>query len=98
MEGNISAKSFVIEKLLDHRMHKDKSYSYLIKWVGSPVEDATWEHQSQFDTVEIIVKYWATQAAKDRPLPAPGKTKAGEADPAPRRKTRRVMLGRQFDV
>ena len=93
LEGNISAESFVIEKLLDHQVNPDGSYSYLIKWSGYPLDDATWENEAQFDTQEVIVKYWATKAPNTR-LAQAGKRRAIDAEvPTRAKKSRRIVFG-----
>lgn len=33
---------YEVEKILDHRIHRSRK-EYLIKWLGYPLHDATWE-------------------------------------------------------
>jgi hypothetical protein len=50
-------KSYEVEKIVDHRRNKRNEWEYLVKWVGYDATDNTWEEESQFDQLKILVDY-----------------------------------------
>lgn len=46
-----------VEGILNHRKRKNK-YEYLVKWKDENKKINEWIKEDNFDTVEIIQKYW----------------------------------------
>ncbi|ORZ34803.1 hypothetical protein BCR44DRAFT_1435848 [Catenaria anguillulae PL171] len=42
-----------MDDILDHQVRPDGSIWYRIKWANYPVDDATWEPESNINTIEI---------------------------------------------
>ncbi|MGH2611975.1 MAG: RNase H-like domain-containing protein [Rhabdochlamydiaceae bacterium] len=56
-------QSFEVKEVLKHRQDKSgKSYEYLVRWKGYGSEDDSWIHESNFDDMAIIKKYWKKQS------------------------------------
>jgi hypothetical protein len=48
---------YEVEKILDHRRHR-KQLQYLVKWVGYPEHDASWEPVENLEhSAELITEY-----------------------------------------
>ena len=58
LQGNLVPKSFVVKLILDHCELPDGSFEYQVKWANFLIKSATWEPESNFDTVKVITKYW----------------------------------------
>ena len=39
---------YYVEKIMNEKLESGKSF-YLVKWMGYPVEDSTWEPEENFD-------------------------------------------------
>ncbi|ORZ32524.1 hypothetical protein BCR44DRAFT_1440041, partial [Catenaria anguillulae PL171] len=72
--------------VLDHQVRPDGSIWYRIKWANYPVDDATWEPESNINTIEIVTRYWKKKHQKDGPPVRPSraaKRPSQETAPAP---------------
>jgi hypothetical protein len=62
-----SEVEYAVEVIRDHRGDNPGNYEFLVKWVGYPDTDNTWEPISNFRDKEVITKYFkslATVAAR----------------------------------
>ncbi|KAJ1560352.1 Trefoil factor 3, partial [Nowakowskiella sp. JEL0078] len=48
---------FVVEKVVDTKMQKGKRH-YLLKWVGYPHDDNTWEPEENVFCTELVADFW----------------------------------------
>lgn len=58
---------YVVEAVRDHRGDNPSNYEFLVKWVGYPEADNSWEPISNFRDKEVITKYFkslSTTASK----------------------------------
>ena len=52
-------QSYVVKEIIKHREDKaGKAYEYLVRWEGYGSKDDSWVHESDFDGMAIIKKYW----------------------------------------
>jgi hypothetical protein len=49
--------SYEIEKIISHREEEDGSTSFLVKWKGWPVTEATWIDKSKFNETDMLTDY-----------------------------------------
>ncbi|KAK8095188.1 uncharacterized protein PG998_014412 [Apiospora kogelbergensis] len=65
-----------VEKLLEHRQLSDGSIEILVKWVGQPKEDASFEpeHEIQQGAAETLYDYWRAIGGRTRTLFYEGRT------------------------
>lgn len=65
-DGEASHQEFEVEQIIQRRT-RNNTIQYLVKWVGYPFEQATWEPRAHLDNAaELIAQYEASTA----PLPA----------------------------
>jgi hypothetical protein len=59
-----------VEKLLEHRQLSDGSIEILVKWVGQPKEDASFEpeHEIQQGAAETLYDYWRAKGGRTKTL------------------------------
>lgn len=58
--------TYIVEKILNHRYNKEKKIEYLVKWKNYSTDENTWEPEENFDSKEIIAKYWkSTNTSKE---------------------------------
>ncbi|KAK6823513.1 hypothetical protein PG987_013770 [Apiospora arundinis] len=64
-----------VEKLLEHRQLSDGSIEILVKWVGQPKEDASFEpeHEIQQGAAETLYDYWRAIGGRTKTLFYEGK-------------------------
>ncbi|KAK8013775.1 BTB/POZ domain protein [Apiospora marii] len=64
-----------VEKLLEHRQLADGSVEILVKWVGEPKEDASFEpeHEIQRGAAETLYDYWRAIGGRTKTLFYEGK-------------------------
>jgi chromobox protein 5 len=62
---NLDQESFVVERILNHHLGKDNSYSYLVKWKGYSKNHNSWEPVSNFNSLLPINKYWKLKKKKN---------------------------------
>ncbi|KAK8095209.1 uncharacterized protein PG998_014433 [Apiospora kogelbergensis] len=64
-----------VEKLLEHRQLSDGSIEILVKWVGQPKEDASFEpeHEIQQGAAETLYDYWRAEGGRTKTLFYEGK-------------------------
>ncbi|KAK6823591.1 hypothetical protein PG987_013848 [Apiospora arundinis] len=57
-----------VEKLLEHRQLSDGSIEILVKWVGQPKEDASFEpeHEIQQGAAETLYDYWRAKGGRTK--------------------------------
>lgn len=61
--------AYLVEAIRGHRGDNPSNYEFLVKWVGYPESENTWEPNSNFQDREVITKYFkslATGQAKPR--------------------------------
>ena len=69
--GEVEEEEYEMERIIAQRTTK-KGTQYLVKWVGWPAEDSTWESDQAFkdfgcmDTLQVQSHPTRTQAADDR--------------------------------
>jgi hypothetical protein len=56
---------FEVESILNHKDENGKRF-YLVKWMGYPLEDATWEPVENIATVTCIEDYWRIRTLASR--------------------------------
>ena len=49
--------SYEIERIISHREEEDGSTSFLVKWKGWPVTEATWIDKSKFNETDMLTDY-----------------------------------------
>jgi hypothetical protein len=56
---------YEVEQILDHRIHR-RQKQYLVKWVGYPLHDATWESARNIkaDVPDLVEQYEALNSQK----------------------------------
>ena len=60
------APEYEVEKILDHRVHR-RHLEYLVKWVGYPEYDASWEPEINLDNAkESVEAYRASRSMPGR--------------------------------
>ena len=64
-------EEFRIDHLVAHRA-KGRSFEYLVRWAGYPVEYNTWEPQKNLIETEAFERYWQKQGFEP-PIPATSK-------------------------
>lgn len=52
------AVSYAVEQIISHTGNNPTNYKFLVKWVGYPHSENTWEPMSNFEDREIITKYF----------------------------------------
>ena len=57
------AETFIVERILKHR-GPEGARQYLVKWLGYPAAQNTWEPASNFEDLAMITKYWNSKAKK----------------------------------
>ena len=62
---------FRVETILAHRPGASGTPEFLVKWVGYPVSDNSWEPEESFVDLSAIEAYWTVLG---QPTPAPGVT------------------------
>ncbi|XP_069138883.1 chromobox protein homolog 1-like, partial [Argopecten irradians] len=55
-EGGVEEEEYTVEKILDVRVKSGKR-EYLLKWVGYPDSENTWEPEENLDCPDIIAAY-----------------------------------------
>ncbi len=50
--------AYAVESILKHKGDNPSNYQFLVKWVGYPHSENTWEPMSNFQDREIITKYF----------------------------------------
>ena len=51
-------KSFEVEKIVDHKNYGKNKIEYLVRWKGYSSSSDPWVKEEDFDTKDIIKKYW----------------------------------------
>ena len=58
-ENNASVEAhYEVEKILKHRRTSNRKFEYLVKWKDHHSSENSWVQESNFDTIEVINKYW----------------------------------------
>lgn len=50
--------SYAVEQIISHTGDNPTNYKFLVKWVGYPHSENTWEPMANFEDREIITKYF----------------------------------------
>ena len=88
-------ESYEIEKILDHKKVSGK-FKFLVKWKGYNHEDNTWESEDNFDSKQIINKYFKSlEKNKQSTKPSSTKTTANKPTTAPIRRSARIRNANQ---
>lgn len=61
--SSASEEFYDVEKILDHRIHKGTK-QYLIKWLGYPESECTWEDETNIFCDELKEEYEASRKKK----------------------------------
>ena len=56
-------KEYVVETLIDKRIHRQRT-EYLIKWLGYPVFEATWEPVQNLDNAQTLIAEFEARQSK----------------------------------
>ena len=71
---------YEVERLVDRRRNEDDQWEYLIKWVGYPEEENSWEPGPNI-SANTLQKFWNEKGTQQR-------RKSSKAPPAKRRRGR----------
>jgi hypothetical protein len=54
-------EQYEVEAIINHKVDKHTNkLSYLVKWLGYPLSDATWEDESDVHADDLVKKYKAS--------------------------------------
>ena len=55
--------AYAVEAIRDHKGDNPSNYQFLVKWVGYPESENTWEPTTSFQDKEVITKYFKALSA-----------------------------------
>ena len=66
-ENNASVEAhYEVEKILKHRLTSNRKFKYLVKWKDHHSSENSWVQESNFDTIEVINKYWESIESRNQ--------------------------------
>ncbi len=68
---------FEVERILEKRVRKGEGVQYLVKWVGYPDSDNTWESEDNFATCKDLVEDFESRQKAEKKVRAEAKPAVG---------------------
>jgi hypothetical protein len=88
--SNSQDVAYAVESIRDHRGDNPSNYEFLVKWVGYPESENTWEPISSFQDKEVITRYFKSLTASTGSSASNSNTSDSKIKPRTRASVRRA--------